>query len=127
MLACGPRDRNMVDLESLALLLRFRRWPCRVLGARISPFALTIAAQAADATGVVVSSTEVRGRPYAVASLEAVDALDIPVFFAGDAFEPEDSRRQLPGRYLGTSSEGACTLLINTLTPAAQHRPAAAQ
>ena len=127
VLACGPRDRNMVDLESLALLLRFRRWPCRVLGARISPFALTIAAQAADATGVVVSSTEVRGRPYAVASLEAVDELDIPVFFAGDAFEPEDSRRQLPGRYLGTSSEGACTLLINTLTPAAQHRPAAAQ
>jgi len=49
------------------------------------------------------------------------------VFFAGDAFETEDSRRQLPGRYLGISSVGACTLLINTLTPAAQHRPAAAQ
>ena len=127
VLACGPRDLQIVDLESLALLLRFRRWPCRVLGARISPFTLTIAARAADATGVVVSSTNSRGRPYAVASLEAADALDIPVFFAGDAFEPEDSRRQLPGRYLGPVIGDACTLLINTLTPAGQHRPAAVQ
>jgi len=127
VLACGPRDLHMVDLESLALLLRFRRWPCRVLGARISRFTLTIAAQAADATGVVVFSTESRGRPHAVDSLKAVDALGIPVFFAGNTFEPEEDRRQLPGHYLGTGIEGACALLINTLTPAVQHRPTAVQ
>ncbi len=28
LLACGPRDRDTVGPESLALLLRFQRWPC---------------------------------------------------------------------------------------------------
>src|SRR5664279_5312955 len=119
LLACGPRDRDMVGLESLALLLRFHRWPCRVLGARISTFTLTIAARAADAAGVVVISMESRGLPHAIASLLAVDALGIPVFFAGNAFEPEH-RRQLPRQYLGTRMESACTQLIDTLAPAVQ-------
>jgi hypothetical protein len=127
LLACGPRDRQMVDLESLALLLRFRRLPCRVLGARVSPFTLTIAVQAADATGVVVSSTDARGRPHAVVSLNAADALKIPVFFMGDAFDAEDSRRQLPGRYLGTGIQGACALIIDTLAPPVHHRSAVVQ
>ena len=117
LLACGPRDRDTVGLESLALLLRFQRWPCRVLGARVSTFTLTIAAQAAEAVGVVVMSTENRGLPQAVAAILAVDALGIPVFFAGDAFEPEHSRRQLPGQYLGTRMGGACTQLIDMLVP----------
>jgi hypothetical protein len=125
LLACGPRDRDTVGLESLALLLRFQRWPCRVLGARVSTFTLTIAAQAAGAAGVVVMSTEGRGLPQAVAALLAVDALGIPVFFAGNAFEPEYSRRQLPGRYLGTRMGGARTQLIDTLAPALQRRSAA--
>jgi hypothetical protein len=127
LLACGPRDRHVVSLESLALLLRFQRWPCQVLGSRTSTFTLTIAARAADATAVVVNSTESRGLPHAIVALRAVDALGIPVFFAGNAFQPEHSRRQLPGRYLGTRIEGACTLLINTLAPAFQHRSAVSQ
>ena len=121
LLACGPRDLHIVDLECLALLLRYRRWPCRVLGTRISPFTLTIAAQASYATGVVVSSTEERGRSHAVLSLKAVDALHIPVFFTGDAFNSEESRLQLPGRYLGTGIQGACALLIDTLARPAGH------
>ena len=83
LLACGPRDRQLVGLESLALLLRFQRWPCRVLGARVSTFTLTVAAQAADAAGVVVMSTENRARQHAVDSLRAVEAIGIPVFFGG--------------------------------------------
>ena len=125
LLACGPRDRDVIGLESFALLLRHQRWPCRVLGARVPTFTLTIAAQAADAVGVVVISTESRGLPHAVVALRAVDALGIPVFFAGNAFEPEHSRRQLPGRHLGTRMEGACTQLIDALAPAAQRRSAA--
>ena len=121
LLACGPRDLHIVDLECLALLLRYRRWPCRVLGTRISPFTLTIAAQASYATGVVVSSTEERGRSHAVLSLKAVDALHIPVFFTGDAFNSEESRLQLPGRYLGTGIQGACALLIDALARPAGH------
>jgi hypothetical protein len=127
LLACGPRDRHTVGLESMALLLRFQRWPCQVLGARISTFTLTIAARAAGATGVVVTSSESRARPHAIASLRAIDALGIPVFFAGSAFEPENSRTGLPGRYLGTSIEAACILLINTLAPAVQRPSAAVQ
>jgi len=125
VLACGPRDRQLVALESLALLLRFQRWPCRMIGARVSTFALTVAVQATDAAGVVVMSTENRARLHAVDSLRAVEALGIPVFFAGDAFELERNRREVPGRYLGTGMERACSLLISALTPAAQRRSGA--
>ena len=107
LLACGPRDRDTVGLESLALLLRFGRRPCRVLGARVSTFTLTIAAQAAGAVGVVVIATESRGLPQAVAAILAVDALGIPVFFAGNAFEPEHRRMHLPGLYPGRPN-GRC-------------------
>jgi hypothetical protein len=125
LLACGPRDRDTITLESLALLLRFQRWPCRVLGAWVPTFTLTVAAQAANATGVVVVATEIRNQRHAIVSVLAVDALGIPVFLAGNAFEPENLSMKLPGRYLGTSLEGACALLIDSLTPAAQRRSAA--
>jgi len=117
LLACGPRDRQVVELESLALLLRFRRWPCRVLGARTSRFTLTIAAQAADATAVVVMSADRRGLPQAMLSVLAIGALGLPVFMAGTAFQPPPGQDPLPGRYLGTSVSGACAMLIRTLTP----------
>lgn len=125
LLTCGPRDRDMIGLESLALLLRFQRFPCRVLGARTTTFSLTIAAQAADAAGVVIMSTATRGLAHAVVALLAVDAMGIPVFFAGNAFEPEQSRRQLPGRYLGPGMAAACAQLIDTLAPPLRRRSAA--
>jgi MerR family transcriptional regulator, light-induced transcriptional regulator len=126
LLACGPRDRQVIGIESLALLLRFQRRPCRVLGDRVSTFTLTMAAQAADAAGVVVMAGDTRGWAHATAALRAVDALGLPVFFAGNAFHLTGTRRQLPGTFLGTSVEGACTLLVNTLTPAVQRRSTAA-
>ena len=95
------------------------------MGARVSTFTLTIAAQAAGAVGVVVTSTESRGLPQVVAAILAVDALGVPVFFVGNAFEPEHSRRQLPGRYLGTRMGDACTQLIDTLVPPLERRSAA--
>jgi len=122
LLTCGPRDRDLIGPESLALLLRFQRFPCRVLGARITAFSLTIAAQAADAAGVVVMSTDSRGLPHAVVALLAVDAMGIPVFFAGNAFEPEHNRRQVPGRYLGPGMEAACAQLTATLAPTVRRR-----
>lgn len=126
LLACGPRDRDTVGLEALALLLRCERLPCRVLGARVSTFNLTIAAQAAGAVGVVVmSTTDGRGLPHAVGALLAVDALGIPVFSTGNAFEPEHIRRQLPGRYLGIRMHSACTQLIDALAPTSRSRSAA--
>lgn len=115
LLACGPRDPHAVDLETLALLLRFRRRPCWMLGARVSTFTLTIAAQAADATGVIVLSAEARGLAAAIDSLRAVDALGVPLFYAGSAFEPEPVRWQLPGLYLGSRWGSACDQVIDTL------------
>ena len=117
LLACGPRDRQTITLESLALLLRFRCWPCRSLGARTSIFTLTVAAQAADAVGVVVISTDNRGRLAAGEALRAVDALGIPVFYAGKSFDAEHLRDHLPGRYLGSRMSDACAVLITTLQP----------
>ncbi len=126
LLACGPRDREVVALECLALLLQDRRWPCRVLGARIPPFALTIAAQASEASAVVVMSTDSRGLRQTTVSLRDVDALGVPVFFAGEAFEPGDRWRQLPGRYLGGRMENACSQVVDALTPALPRRSGAA-
>lgn len=118
LLACGARETQVVGLESLALLLRFQRWPCQVLGSRVSTFRLKIAAQAAGAVGVVVISNEKRGWPRAVVLLRTVEALDVPVFYSGDSFESADARRQVPGRYLGNQVQGACVSLITALEPA---------
>ncbi len=124
LLACGPRERHVVELESLALLLRVRRWPCRLLGARTSTFMLTIAAQAADAAAVVVMATETPGLPQAILSVLAIDALGVPAFLAGTAFETQPAQDQQPWRYLGSSVSGACALLTSTLIPPAQRRDA---
>jgi hypothetical protein len=105
----------LIGVESLALLLRFQRWPCQVLGARISTFTLKIAAQAAGAVGVVVISNGRRGLPRAVVLLRAVDELGIPVFFMGDAFESDRGRGEIPGRYLGSSIERACSALVEAV------------
>lgn len=123
LLACGSRETQLVGVESLALLLRFQRRPCQVLGARISTFTLKIAAQAAGAVGVVVISNDSRGLPRAVVLLRAVDELGIPVFFTGDAFESPGGREQAAGRYLGTGIDGACASLINALSPANSANP----
>ncbi len=115
LLACGSRETQLIGVESLALLLRFQRRPCQVLGARISTFTLKIAAQAAGAVGVVVISNGSRGLPRAVVLLRAVDELGIPVFFMGDAFESDRGRGEIPGRYLGSSIERACSALVEAV------------
>ena len=115
LLACAPREPLSVGLEALAVLLRWRRWPCWVLGGRVSTVTLTVAAQASGAAGVIVLSTQGRGFAGAVESLRAVDALGVPVFFVGGAFAAEAVRQQLPGRYLGAHWGTACDLVIDAL------------
>jgi len=118
LLACGPRDRDVIGLETLAMLLRFQQWPCRVMGARVPTFILTVAAQAADAVGVVIISTNKSGLPQAVCSLRAVDILGTPVFFGGPTFDPPAVRSGLPGRYIGPDAGMACAVVIDALLPA---------
>ncbi len=115
VLACGPGDLHTIGLEALALLLRHRGWPCRLLGSRTSTAALTTAARATDAAGVVLVSHLPTGRRRALASMDAIAALQIPLFYAGNAFNPPRCRRQLPGTYLGTSIQQACAVVDQAL------------
>ena len=107
VLACGPGDLHTIGLEALALLMRERGWGCRVLGARTSTDSLTTSAQAAAAGGVIIVAHLPTGRRRALASIDAINDLGIPVFYAGNAFSTPRSRAQIPGVYLGNKLQDA--------------------
>ncbi len=116
LFTCGPRDRDTVFVEALALLVRLHGWPCRVLGARTPILTVTAAAQAGDTAAVVVCATRL-GRRQAMSCLAAAADLGVATFFTGSAFGTHRSRNALRGRYLGPSVQGACDLLLDTLAP----------
>lgn len=115
LLACGPSDLHTIGLEAMAMLLREDGWACRVLGARTPTPTLAAAAAATAALAVVVVSHLSTGRIRAIASMEAVRQLHVPVFYAGNAFTATRSRRGVPGIYLGPSIGGACELISGAL------------
>jgi MerR family transcriptional regulator, light-induced transcriptional regulator len=115
VLACGPTDLHTVGLEALAVLLRYRQWPCRMLGARTSVPALTAAVAASGAGAVVVVSHLNNGRKRAIQAVHAANNLGVEVFYAGNAFNSARSRRNLPGTYLGSRLDGACELITRQL------------
>jgi methanogenic corrinoid protein MtbC1 len=115
VLACGPTDQHTIGLEALATLLRYRRWPCRTLGARTSVAALTTAVHATGARAVVVVSHLGTGRKRAIQSLTATAELGATVFYAGNAFSSPRSRRNVPGTYLGSRLENACDVIESAL------------
>jgi len=117
LLACGPSDLHTIGLESTALLLRYRGWPCRLLGARTPTLTVATAARASAVAGVIVVSHLASGRLRAIESIRAVHDLDIAVFYAGNAFITPRSRRGVPGQYLGVRIEDACALLTHELAP----------
>ncbi|UQX90314.1 cobalamin B12-binding domain-containing protein [Jatrophihabitans telluris] len=112
VLACGPSDLHTVGLESFALLLRMRGRSCRVLGARTPALALITAIQASGARQVVIVSHLSSGRHRAVESLRQVAALGVQTYFAGNAFSSTAARRGVPGEYLGTRLQDACSALL---------------
>jgi hypothetical protein len=116
LLTCGPRDRDTVFVEALALLIRLHGWPCRVLGARTPILTVTAAARAGDTAAVVICATR-PGRRQAMCCLAAAADLGVPTFFAGGAFGTQRSRSGVRGRYLGPNVQGACDLLLDTLAP----------
>ena len=115
LLACGPSDLHTIGLESTGVLLRHQGWACRVLGARTSTLTLATAARATPVAGVVLVSHLATGRLRAIESIRAVHSLEIPVFYAGNAFTSPRSRRGVPGRYLGAGIAVACDVLNVTL------------
>ena len=116
LMACGPSDLHTIGVESLALLLRGAGWPCRVLGARTSTATLTAAAQATDAAAVVVVSHLATGRSRAIASLQEIHRMGVSVFYAGNAFSTNRSRRSVPGSYLGDRIATASLHIIDALS-----------
>lgn len=115
VLACGPGDLHTIGLEAMAVLLRYQRWACRLLGARTSVAALSTAVRATGARAVIVVSHLNSGRQRAVQSLHAMDETGVTVFYAGNAFSSPRSRRNIPGSYLGTRLEAARDLVDTTL------------
>ncbi|MEP6600169.1 MAG: B12-binding domain-containing protein [Actinomycetota bacterium] len=112
LLACGPGDQHSVGLEALAVLLRYDRRRCRILGARASPRALTIAVKASEPSAVVVVSHLATMRVHAVQSLQAMVGLGPVLFYAGRSFDGVRARVDLPGTYLGTNLHDACGLIL---------------
>ena len=110
VLSCGPRDSETVGLEALGLLLRMRRQPCWVLGARTPLGTLVIAARASQAAAVVLLSEVIRVRMYTVAAGHAVHRVGIPVFFTGSAFA--EAPGPPPGCYLGAVLGPACAAIL---------------
>jgi DNA-binding transcriptional MerR regulator len=115
VLACGPTDLHTIGLEALCVLLRYRHWSCRLLGARTSVPALAAAVRATGARAVVIVSHLGSGRARAVESLRAADHAGVTVFYAGNAFTAPRTRRNLPGRFLGVRLQEAVELIETEL------------
>jgi MerR family transcriptional regulator, light-induced transcriptional regulator len=116
VLACGPLDLHTIGLESFAVILARRGWPCRVLGARTPTEALVSAAQAMRAIGAVVTAQRSVTRRTAVEAIAAADALPgVRAFYAGNAFVAPSARKEVPGVYLGEDLVEAALVVESSL------------
>lgn len=120
VLACGPKDLHTIGLESFGVVLARRGWSLRTLGPLTPVSSLVAATRAAEAHGVVVTSQRGVTRRPAVDAIAAADALPgVHAFYAGAAFAPTASRRDVPGTYLGDDIIEAADIVERTLADAA--------
>jgi hypothetical protein len=117
LLACGPSDQHSIALEALGVLLRFQQQPCRMLGPRTSARALTVAAAANNPSGIILVSHLKASRLEATQALRSVTGLGAELFYAGGAFATARLRRHVPGTYLGTNLQSACTAILAATDP----------
>ncbi|GAA1430456.1 hypothetical protein GCM10009616_15100 [Microlunatus lacustris] len=117
VLACGPDDQHTLAVEAFAVLLADQGYDCRYLGAQTPVSSLVLAARQPPARAVVVVSHLDQNRAAAVGALHAVDALAVPVFYAGAAFHHPEQRRDVPGRYLGDTLSAAARCLTDHTAP----------
>jgi MerR family transcriptional regulator, light-induced transcriptional regulator len=117
VLACGPQDLHTIGLESFAVILARRGWPCRVLGARTPTEALVSTVEALGAIGAVVTAQRSVTRRSAVEGMAATDALPgVRGFYAGDAFVAPAARRDVRGIYLGEDLVEAALVVESSLS-----------
>jgi DNA-binding transcriptional MerR regulator/methylmalonyl-CoA mutase cobalamin-binding subunit len=103
LLSCGPRDHHTLGLESIGTLLGNRGFDCRLLGARTPATSLAVAVQESRPAAVVLVSHLSGARRAAVDALRAAHRADADFFYAGNAFGSPQSRRGVPGTYLGNN------------------------
>jgi MerR family transcriptional regulator, light-induced transcriptional regulator len=116
VLACGPKDMHTIGLESFAVILARRGWPCRVLGAMTPTEALVSAVQTLGAIGAVVTAQRNVTRRSAVEAIRAADAVrGVRAFYAGSAFIAPSARKDVPGTYLGEDLLEAALVVESTL------------
>jgi DNA-binding transcriptional MerR regulator len=112
VLACGPQDLHTIGLESFAVILARRGWPCRLLGARTPTQALLCTVQALGAIAAVVTAQRAVTRRSAVAAIDAANAVPgVQAFYAGDAFVAPSTRTDVSGTYLGEDLIEAAVIL----------------
>ncbi|SEQ28054.1 cobalamin B12-binding domain-containing protein [Microlunatus flavus] len=111
LLAAGPGDLHVIGLDCLELLLVTRGVRVCNLGAHVPADALVAAATAVDAAAVVVCSHLGPGATSATASLHAVDAAGLALYYAGSSFDSVFIRRRVPGTALLDSVAGSARLL----------------
>ncbi|HLL61746.1 MAG TPA: B12-binding domain-containing protein [Propionibacteriaceae bacterium] len=116
ILCCGPRDHHTLGLEAMDALLRYRRWDCRLLGARTPVESLGQAVQETNAAAVVMACHLPAGRTAAVEALVWAALRSTRLFYGGGAFATRQARRGVPGRYLGTNLGRAADLVTDTIT-----------
>jgi DNA-binding transcriptional MerR regulator len=118
VLACGPKDLHSIGLESFGLMLTRHGWAIRSLGPMTPAAALVRSVRTAGAAGAVVTSQRSVTRRTAIEAMSPVASIPgVEVFFAGDAFAPAGSRRDIPGTYLGTDLVEAVAMVERALEP----------
>ena len=111
VLTCGPADLHTLGIEALAVLLRYQNRACRVLGARVPTGDLLTAVHGTGTEAVIVVSHLSTARTRAVDSIRQLAEAGSLVFYAGHAFARPRAREGLPGYYLGTNLQNACSLV----------------
>lgn len=101
VLSCGPLDLHTLGLEAVEVLLAQRGWTSHLLGERTQPDVLTAAIRRTEAAATIVVSHVATGRRTAIAAMRTVDRHATQLFYAGNAFLTPQSRRGVPGTYLG--------------------------
>jgi hypothetical protein len=105
-------------LESMGVLLANRGYGCRVLGARTPVKSLSAAVQGTGAAGLLMVSHLSIGRRSAIEALRSVQHTGVQLFYAGNAFVSPQSRKAVPGTYLGEDLSAAADLITSSLARA---------
>lgn len=98
----------------MGALLGERGFDCRFLGARTPGSSLAVGVQELRPVGVVVSHLS-GARRVAVEAIRGAQRVGVAFFYAGNAFGSPQSRRGVPGTYLGTSLGQAADLVADTI------------